>query len=357
MNLRISNLIVGISMAIIMYFIALNQDIIFGRTFITTDEFQILTLVSLIILYSILASFGRYRQLRLVLLPFFTIVTFDIIFKSLLFFGYPQYYLLYQTLRIPLAIFVGAVACSYITFTTNPIYQSSISAISLTLAGVSSYVIFSTLSSTFDVPSLAVPSLVLFVIFAITAISNAFEGEVAEWIRKERPFLLLILFILTVYVFIRPVLANRPGIANFFEWMIVVFTLLKLSRDLKRSIELDTKEVIRAHRMENDLVKDKLLSELEFAEKAFIEEGYKVPLIVSVVRALGNSGIDNTRIESIVAPLVNHRDENLPLLAFPWEKKIIEHKNKTKRVKVVEELQKELEEKGLRFKKLDEKQI
>lgn len=343
--MRTSKLIGGISTAFIIYFIILNQVLIFGKSYIAADEFQTLSLVLLVILYSLIASLERYEQYRLILIPFLLIVSLDILFNSLLFVGYPQYYLVYNSLRLPLAIFVGSIAFSYITFSTNPLYQSAISAASLTLAGVSSYVIFSGLSSTFGIPSLAIPSLALFLIFAITSLSNAYEGELAEWIRNERSFFILILFILTFYtVVIRPALYDRPGLANFFEWVVIAFTLIKLSRDLRRGIEVDEREVVRKHRLQNEFVKDELFSELEFGEKVFIDGGTKVPLLVSLIKALSNAGVDTVRIESIITPLVYYSDERIPLLSFPWERKIIEKKNKRRRIEIVEGVKKRLME-------------
>ncbi len=343
--MRVSKLIGGIFTAFTIYFIILNQVLIFGKSYIAADESQTLSLVLLIILYSFIASIERFEQYRLILIPFLLITSFDILFNSLLLVGYPQYYLIYNSLRLPLTIFVGSIAFSYITFSTNPLYQSAISAASLTIAGVSSYVIFSGLSSTFGVPSLAIPSLALFLIFAITSLSNAYEGELAEWIRSERSFLILILAILTFYTLvIRPLLYDRPGLANFFEWVVIAFTLIKLSRDFRRGIEVDEREIVKKHRLQNKFVKDELFSELEFGEKVFIDGGTKVPLLVALIKALSNAGVDTVRIESIITPLVYYSDERVPLLSFPWEKKIIEKKNKRRRTEIVEGVRKRLME-------------
>ncbi len=349
--MRVSKLITGISTAFVIYFIILNQALIFGKTYVAADEFQTASLTLLIIAYSFVASLEKFSQFRLILIPFLLIIALDILFNSLLFVGYPQYYLVYQSLRLPLAVLVGSIAFSYVTFSTNPLYQSVISAASLAVAGMASYVVFSALSSAFGIPSLAIPSLALFIIFAVTSLSNAYEGELGEWIRNERSFLILILFILTFYaIIIRPAFSDRPGLANFFEWAVIAFTLIKLSRDLRRGIEVDEREIVRAHRLQNEFVKDKLFSELEFGEKAFIEGGSKVPLLVSLIKALGNAGVDTVRIESIITPLVYYTDEKLPLLSFPWERKITERRNKIKRAEIVENIRKELAKEEISFK-------
>lgn len=346
--MKTSKLIGGISVAFALYFTLLNQTLIFGRAYIAVNEFQITLLVLLVISYSFIASLERFNQFRLVLIPFLLISSLDILFNSLLFTGFPEYYILYSSLRLPLAFFVGSLAFSYISFSSKPLYQSLISATSLTVSGVSSYILFSVLSSALAIPSIAIPSLALFLILAITAFSNAFEGELAEWIRNERSFFILILFILSFYaIIIRPHLHDRPGIANFFEWVVIAFTMVKLSRDLRRSIDVDEREFVKAHKLQNEFIKDNLYSELEFGERAFIEGGTKVPLLVSLIKALNNAGVDTVRIESIVTPLVYYTDEKVPMLSFPWERRIIDKRNKRKRAKVVESLKRSLSEVGL----------
>jgi len=345
---KTSKLVGGISVAFALYFILLNQTLIFGKTYIAADEFQISLLALLVISYSFIASLERFSQFRLVLIPFLLISSLDIIFNSLFFIGFPEYYLLYSSLRLPLAILVGSLAFSYISFSSRPLYQSLISATSLIVAGISSYILFSVLSSALAIPSIAIPSLALFLILAVTAISNAFEGDLAEWIRNERSFFILILFILTFYaILIRPLLQDRPGIANFFEWVVIAFAMIKLSRDLRGSIEVDEREFVKAHKLQDKFIKDKLYSELEFGERAFIEGGTKVPLLVSLIKALNNAGVDTARIESILTPLVYYNDEKVPLLSFPWERSIIEKRNKRKRAEIVEDLKRSLSEMDL----------
>lgn len=339
--MRLNKLISGLGLAFAIYFFLLNQERLFGEVFVVADEMQRAALLTLIVAYSALASVERLNPFRLVLVPFILIVSSDITFNSLLSHGYPQYFVVYQSVRGYIAIFSGSFAFSYIRFTDKPLYQSLISTTSLGIAGLSSYYLFSYLSEVFGLPSLALPSLALFLILAVTALSTAFEGEVFQWIRSERTFLMLVLFILTFYTLaIKPQLSERPGIADFIEWSIVALTFIKISRDFRRSVEVDEREFIASHVPKERVFRDRLYSELEFGEKAFVEGGSKVPLTIALVRALSN--VEAPKLAAILAPLISYEDEKLPALSFPWERRIIESRNRRRREKVVERIRAEV---------------
>lgn len=339
--MRFSRLVFSLAVAFALYFFVVNQSNLIGRTVIVADEFQISLLISMLAFYSLLASVERVSTYRLAVLPFILIVIFDITFNSLLSLGYPQYYVVYQNLRTLLALFTGSLAFSYIKFTDHPIYQTAISVSALCVAAFSSYYLFTYLSEVLDVPSLALPSLALFLILAATILTSAFEGEVFEWIRSERSFFILILFILTFYaLIIKPHLANRPGIADFLEWAVIALTFIKVSRDFRRRVEVEEREIIAAHKPKERFFKDRIYSELEFGEKAFLDDGLKIPLTVSLVRTL--SEVETSRIAEILAPLLSYQDEKVPALAFPWEREILERRNRKRREKVLEMIKAEL---------------
>ncbi|MBO8178980.1 MAG: hypothetical protein H0Z19_00635 [Archaeoglobus sp.] len=340
--MRFSKLLSGLVIAFSLYFFLLNQERLLGGVFVVADETQRAILLTLIVAYSALASLDRLSQFRLVLIPLLLIISLDIAFNSLLSLGYPQYFVVYQSMRWYIAIFSGSLAFSYIKLTDKPIHQTLISATSLVVAGLSSYYLFSYLSQVFGLPSLAIPSLALFLILAITAISTAFEGEVFQWIRSERSFLMLILFLLTFYsILIKPMLSDRPGIADFIEWSIVALTFIKVSRDFRRGVEADEREFIASHVPKEKIFRDRLYSELEFGERAFVEGGSKIPLTIALVKALSNS--DPPKLAAILSPLISHEDERIPALPFPWEKEIIERRNRRRREKIVEMIRTEVE--------------
>lgn len=339
--MRFSKLLFGLVLAFTLYFFLLNQEMLLGDVLVVADEMQRTILLTLIVAYSALASIERLNPFRLVLIPFVLIVSLDITFNSLLSHGYPQYFVVYQSVRGYVAIFSGSLAFSYTRFTDKPLYQTLISVASLVVAGLSSYYLFSYLSEIFGLPSLAIPSLALFLILAVTALSTAFEGEIFEWIRSERSFLILILFVLTFYsLAIKPELSDKPGIADFIEWMIISLTFIKISRDFRRGVEVDEREFIASHIPKEKVFRDKLYSELEFGERAFVEGGSKVPLAIALVRALSN--VESSKLAAILAPLINYQDEKVPLLSFPWERKIVESRNRRRREKVVEMIRAEI---------------
>ncbi len=344
---RLLRIISGILLAFALYFILLNQEMLLGKAYLVADDFQISILATLIIVHSVLASLERERisQFGALLIPPLVVVVLDILFHTLLFYGFPNYYVLYQSMRLFLAILIASTVFASMTLTSRPIYQSAISATALLIAGISSYYLFSSISDLLGLPSLALPSLIFFIIFAITAFASGFENEFAVWLREERGFLAFMLLVLAGYtIILKPYLTDRPGISNFIEWLTIAIIFLKLSRDLKRKVEVETAEHIMAHKPEDETWKDRIFSDIESAEKAFIETGSKVQLLVALIRYLSSSGIANDEIESLVTPLVHHQDERLPFLALPWEKSMIERRNRSRRSKIVENMKIKLSE-------------
>jgi len=339
--MRFNRLIFGLAFAFFLYFFLHNQEILTGNVFVIADEMQKALLSIMIVAYSALASFERLSHFRLVLIPLILIISLDVAFKSLLLHGYMQYFAVYQSVRWHIAILSASLAFSYIKFTDKQLHQTLISSASLAVAGFASYYLFSYLSQVFEIPSLAFSSLALFLILAITAISTAFEGEIFQWIRSERSFLVLILFILTFYsLLIKPLLSERPGIADFIEWSIIAITFIKISRDFRQRVEVDETEFIASHIPKEKVFRDRLYSELEFGEKVFVENGYKVPLTISLVKALSDAEFQ--KLAAILSPLINYEDERIPTLSFPWERAIIERRNRKRREKVVERIRAEV---------------
>ncbi len=338
---RLLRAVSGVLIALGLYFALLNQEVFLGRAYLIADQFQLSILATLIAVYSILAGLERDRvsQFRLLLIPPVAVVALDILFHSLLFYGLPRYYVLYQSVRLPLAIFIASIVFTPLTFTQRPLYQSAISATALLVAGISSYYLFSSVSFLLGIPSIALPSLILFIVFAITALASGFENEFAVWLRGERSFLIFMLLVLAGYsIILKPHLTSTPGLSNFIEWLIVLVIFLKLSRDLKRKVEVETTEYIMAHRAGDEFRTDRVFSDLESAEKAFVEKGSKVQLLVTLIRYLSSAGVDSAELESLVTPLVDHQDERLPFLALPWERSMIERRNRMKRERIVENL-------------------
>ncbi len=343
--MKMLRMISGILLAFALYFVLLNQGTLFGKTYVVVDDFQVSVLATLILVHSVLTSLDmRISQLGALLIPPIIVTVLDILFHTLLFYGFPNYYVFYQSIRLYLAVLMASIIFASMSISSRPIYQSAISAAALLVAGISSYYLLSSIPM-FNLPSLALPSLIFFIIFAITAFASGFENEFALWLREERGFLAFMLLILAGYaIILKPYLTDRPGISNFIEWLSIAVIFLKLSRDLKRRVEVETAEYIMAHRPEDETRKDRIFSDIESAEKAFIETGSKTKLIVALIRYLSSAGIASDEIESLVSPLIQHQDERLPFLALPWEKSLIERRNRLRRSKIVEGMKVKLSE-------------
>ncbi len=97
--MRFSKLLFGLVLTFALYFFLLNQEMLLGYVLVVADEMQRVILLTLIVAYSALASIERLNPFRLVLIPFVLIVSLDITFNSLLSHGYPQYFVVYQSVR------------------------------------------------------------------------------------------------------------------------------------------------------------------------------------------------------------------------------------------------------------------
>ncbi|MET1124399.1 MAG: hypothetical protein ABWW66_03925, partial [Archaeoglobaceae archaeon] len=203
----------GVVAALLIYLFLANQEVIVGRRIVFADEVQTVLLPLLVLAYS------AAGVARLVALPPLLVVVADVLFASLLFHGYPQLYAAYVSVRVPFAALTAAVAASSLQLTNKPV-QAVLSTAALLVAGFASYSLFEGLEPLLGF-SLSLPSFALFAILAATSLASAFEGEVFEWIRSERAFLISLLVLFTAYELAKPYLANRPGFLDFAEWFIV----------------------------------------------------------------------------------------------------------------------------------------
>ncbi len=336
--MRIANFIYAIASFALLYSLTFVQSELVGRKFVA-DE-QLIALGAIAASYYIISAFDRAARFRILLLPIMIVVAADIIFSSLLFLGLSHLYTLYSSIRSLLAIFLFALAISTVEFTKRSLYQAAVSAISLTVAGLTAYLMLANLGFS----NLALPALIVFLILAATSFATIFESEAAEILMKERAFIILLVIIVAFYILVvKPLLGERTGLANFVEWLIVATAFIKVSRDFKKRLRIDESEVIKLHKMREEFVKDTFASELDEAVKLFVENGRRTPLIVVLVRILSMSGLESGKIAELIAPLVAHQDKAVPRLSLPWERKFVESANRRKRAEIVEEIKKEIE--------------
>lgn len=151
------------------------------------------------------------------------------------------------------------------------------------------------------------------------------------------------------YVFIRPLIVNRPGLTGLAEWIAVAVVFVKLSRDFKRMMKVDESELIEVHRHRVSLKKDEWIEEFRKAQENFIEKGIKSHFIAVLTKPLYDMGWSEEKVAEMISPIVSHKDRKIPALSLSWERRIIENKNKKDRKKVVEKILRKIGEEGVRI--------
>jgi hypothetical protein len=227
--------------------------------------------------------------------------------------------------------------------------QPFITSAGLVLTGYTGYRLISILP--IDISSeLGIIFLLYLAVLAATVISGISENEFAIWLRNSRRFMLLSIIGFSIYyVFIRPMIINRPGLTGLVEWIAVAVVFVKLSRDFKRTMKVDESELIEVHRHRVSLKKDEWIEELRKAQENFIEKGIKSYFIAVLTKPLYDMGWSEEKVAEMISPIVSHKDRKIPALSLSWERRIIENKNKKDREKVVEKILKKISEEGVRI--------
>lgn len=337
----------------LIYAIPSYQDVYFGKTVLAIGLENLVTIYALLLAYIILGISNYTRPLK----PFSLSAAIYFILEIAVFnlSSYQQFAVLFpffQSLKVYIFMFLFSFALARVELPFEARWvryaQPAISTTGLVLMGFSGYAILSKLP--FDVSEeIGIIFLVFLVVLAITTLSNISSSNAAQWLRRSRPFLLGSLLAISIYyIFIRPHLLDRTGLANFLEWFIVGFVLFKLSRDLKRSLEVDEREIIEVHRQRVSLRKDEWIEMFTRAQHEFIEKGVKSLLVASLCRILFEMGWSEARVARAISQIVTYRDEEPPALSFGWERKFIEGRNRKRRAKLVEELKNYLIKEGVR---------
>jgi hypothetical protein len=352
--MKIIRTVIGVAAVLLIHFVFLNQTELLGRVIIFESPALYIFYVSVLVL-SFLSGFDRTRKLSFLVIPFTVIFGLELLLSSLTTLNpevFSTPYAVFNLAEIPLAILIFAISISLIQFSDKLRVQATISFTSLLVAAVIAYILIDILSPFLPKEvkgsDLAFIIIAFISVLALTALSNV--SEKTAFLRNQRGFLLGIVLAIGIYItFIKPLIGERVGIANFIEWAIVTLATLKVARSVPRSIEVEKGSMIEVHRKSEKVVKDDIQSEIERAEAIFLERGEKVPLIVALSRHLGNAGVSNQLISECITPLIQHEDDRTPLFAFPWEKKLIELKNKRKRAKIIESVRKKLSKGGADF--------
>ncbi len=188
---------------------------------------------------------------------------------------------------------------------------------------------------------------ILMALLAVTIILPAIHSKF-EFLRKVRSFLVTSTLIVSAYyVFVRPILT--PGLKNFVDWLIVAGIFFKASSILRRSMVVDESEVVKVHEFKETLRKDEIIESAEKAKRLFVDKGIKSPLIAVIAHVLLSSGWKLDEVAKVISFIVSHEDDKVPKLSFGWERRLIERRNKKRRLEVIKNLEKYLKREGVEF--------
>ncbi len=345
--MKAGRVVIGMAIALVSYSIFVSQNALFGRILILDTATFHAFLISVLVFFT-LSAFDRTRSLSYVLSPIPVVLMLDVILSAIAGIRMETgiYYVAFREIEPYLLIFSCSAIASAIGFTDNLRVQSILTFASLTIAGIASYVIVSTLSSTLAIPrlsDLAVPVLILLLTLALTSLANFSES--LSFLRDQRAFLIFTIIAVSIYyILLKPLIGERVGIANFLEWLIVLLVILKIGRSIAR-VEVGYSTEVHAHRVDERAIRDEAYEAIEFAERMFLEKGvknYLAAAIASAISATSKPGV--IKAGDVIAPVVEYEDEKIPLLSFPWERRMIEMKNRRRREKVLNEVRRRLED-------------
>lgn len=78
-------------------------------------------------------------------------------------------------------------------------------------------------------------------------------------------------------------------------------------------------ETLSKHVQKVEYIKNPDFARFEKSIHKFITEGDKVPITVDIVTVLHDLGVSNDKIQSVIDPIIEYQDMELPLFGFKWE--------------------------------------
>ena len=154
---------------------------------------------------------------------------------------------------------------------------------------------------------------------------NVVVAGVSRWSSQSRLRVLNIGILVGIYVaFVRPLIFEALYYPLLWEWLlgasiVVGFALLTGGQinKLRHAAEHDEQwREWRSHELKVDALPDQAMQTLVEAQRAFVEDGAKADLLVSVVGFLTDNRIPNIEIVDIVEPMVNYVEKPVPRLAL-----------------------------------------
>ncbi len=188
---------------------------------------------------------------------------------------------------------------------------------------------------------------VLLISLAVTTLLPSVRGEF-EFLRGIRSFLVTTILLVSVYyTLIRPMLVGRPGLINLIDWLIVAGVFFKSSSIVRRSMVVDESEIVKLHEFRVGVKREEIVESVERAERLFVERGIKSPLIAVLSQILFSAGWKTDDVARVISLLISHKDESIPKLAFGWERKLIERRNRKRREEVLKRVEGYLKKEGV----------
>ncbi len=295
------------------YWIVTHQTVYFGKELVIISTENLATIY--ILLLAGILSRGKLKFLR----PFFVALAMYLI-SNLVIFNLQMYYPI-SVNRIFLFIFLISIA---IVVSDLP-KRHITSFIGFLLTAISLYMLLVQYNST-----LAIAIAAFLVYLGITALASGFEGIIAKGIASSRTYVVLALIGLAILEFARPYL--KGGLFDFAEWIVVALAAFSIFRNFKPEYD---ERYLSEHVSSVSKLIDELSMNLDRAADLFVKKGEKSMLVTYLVKILLDSGYKEKEIASKILPIVNHCDEKVSILSFPWERALIEGRNRKKREKIL----------------------
>lgn len=330
----------------VFYVATIFQPTFFGRTIFTVGLPTTVVIYALLLAYILLG----YNKYTLPLKPFSLAIAIFFILEVIAFnaFDYsPLFYTFFQSNKFGVMLLLAFLALAHVEIPFKTRVQPLVTAAGLILAGYFGYILISTVPVEYST-ELGLVFLLLMAVLSITTIANITENELTTWLRNSRKFLLFIIVaVAAYYVSLRPMLMERPGVINLVEWGVVILVFLKLSRDYKRTLNVDESEFIEPHRQRISVRSDEWVEEFRRAQDNFIQNGIKSHFIAALTKPLFDMDWSEDRVARFISPVVSHKDRRAPVFSFKWERNMLENKNQKDREEIVNDLVERLNKEGV----------
>jgi hypothetical protein len=179
--------------------------------------------------------------------------------------------------------------------------------------------------------------------------ANGVFSDVCRWYERALGKIIVIAILLGIYLaIIRPEWIDHYRYAPLVDWTIVVsiayYTYLNARSGLgaKHALPLVFK-TWRKHMQQVEIKSGREFAQLTNVQEHFIKDGERGPLLVHLTLLLGDNEWHEERINSVLQPLINHRDIRPPWYSFIWKRRRIRRQNQETRKKLVNNIVTSLE--------------